>query len=208
MSDLFYLQDSRTNVGSRAMFWRNGGGYTSNLDEAEQFTQERALKLYASRQTDLPVPVTYTRALSETGVDCQYLSRSEADAYRNTDGRFYVAYARDWDGNDLVWLGGSGPTADLEHAIHPGGQDALSYQSLGFELWPCGYIAVRARPVVRASLLDHKKAHRAIGLRLPRIKVERLRTYSNLTNCQGCGRFLSERQRFDDCPNCGARNAP
>ena len=208
MSDLFYLQDSRTNVGSRAMFWRNGGGYTSNLDEAEQFTQERALKLYASRQTDLPVPVTYTRALSETGVDCQYLSRSKADAYRNTDGRFYVAYARDWDGNDLVWLGGSGPTADLEHAIHPGGQDALSYQSLGFELWPCGYIAVRARPVVRASLLDHKKAHRAIGLRLPRIKVERLRTYSNLTNCEGCGRFLSERQRFDDCPNCGARNAP
>lgn len=208
MSDLFYLQDSRTNVGSRAMFWRNGGGYTSNLDEAEQFTQERALKLYASRQTDLPVPVTYTRALSETGVDCQYLSRSEADAYRNTDGRFYVAYARDWDGNDLVWLGGSGPTADLEHAIHPGGQDALSYQSLGFELWPCGYIAVRARPVVRASLLDHKKAHRAVGLRLPRIKVERLRTYSNLTNCEGCGRFLSERQRFDDCPNCGVRNAP
>lgn len=208
MSDLFYLQDSRTNVGSRAMFWCNGGGYTSNLDEAEQFTQERALKLYASRQTDLPVPVTYTRALSETGVDCQYLSRSEADAYRNTDGRFYVAYARDWDGNDLVWLGGSGPTADLEHAIHPGGQDALSYQSLGFELWPCGYIAVRARPVVRASLLDHKQAHRAVGLRLPRIKVERLRTYSNLTNCEGCGRFLSERQRFDDCPNCGARNAP
>ncbi|MBK3434851.1 hypothetical protein JJD84_29085 [Pseudomonas fluorescens] len=208
MSDLFYLQDSRTNVGSRAMFWRKGGGYTSNLDEAEQFTQERALKLYASRQTDLPVPVTYTRALSETGVDCQYLSRSEAVAYNNTDGRFYVAYARDWDGNDLVWLGGSGPTADLEHAIHPGGQDAFSYRSLGFELWPCGYIVVRARPVVRASLLDHKQAHRAVGLRLPKIKVERLRTYSNLTNCEGCGRFLSERQRFDDCPNCGARNAP
>lgn len=27
-------------------------------------------------------------------------------------------------------------------------------------------------------------------------------------NCEGCGRFISERQRFYDCPNCGARNAP
>jgi hypothetical protein len=208
MSDLFFLQDSRSNVGSRAMFWRNGGGYTSNLDEAEQFTREHALKQYESRQTDLPLPVSYTRARSETGVDCQYLTRSEAEAYRNTDGRFYVAYARDWDGNDLVWLGGSGPTANLEGAIHPGSEDALSYWSQGFDLWPCGYIAARSRPVVRASLLDHKQALRAAGLRLPKIKIQRTRTYSNLTNCEGCGRFLSERQRFDDCSYCGARNAP
>lgn len=208
MSDLFFLQDSRSNVGSRAMFWRNGGSYTSNLDEAQQFTWEHALKLYECRESDLPLPVSYTRALSETGVDFQYLTRSEAEAYNNTDGRFYVAYAHDWDGNDLVWLGGSGPTADLEGAIHPGGEDALRYRSQGFDLWPCGYIAARSRPVVRASLLDHKQALRAIDLRLPRIKVQRTRTYSNLTNCEGCGRFLSERQRFDDCPNCGARNAP
>ncbi|MDP5429929.1 hypothetical protein P3804_11525 [Pseudomonas aeruginosa] len=26
MTDLFYLQDSRSNVGSRATFWRAGGG--------------------------------------------------------------------------------------------------------------------------------------------------------------------------------------
>ncbi|EPG8304157.1 hypothetical protein [Pseudomonas aeruginosa] len=30
MTDLFYLQDSRSNVGSRATFWRAGGGYTTN----------------------------------------------------------------------------------------------------------------------------------------------------------------------------------
>ncbi|WP_458371373.1 hypothetical protein [Pseudomonas lactis] len=208
MSELFFVQDSRSNVGSRAMFWRNGGGYTTNLDEADQFTWERALKLYECRQTDLPMPAGYTRDRSETGVDCQYLTRSEADVYRDSDGRFYVAYARDWDGNDLIWIGGSGPTANLERAIHPGGKDALTYRSQGFELWPCGYIAARSRPVVRSSLLDHKQALRAIGRRLPKIKVQRTRAFSNLTNCEGCGRFISERQRFDDCPNCGARNAP
>jgi hypothetical protein len=120
----------------------------------------------------------------------------------------YVAYARDWDGNDLVWRGGKRPTANLEEAIHPGAADAAGYLTQGFELWPCGYIAERSRPVVRGCLLDHKKALRAVGLKLPKFQRPRYRSFSNLLNCDGCGRFLSERQRFQDCPNCGASNAP
>ena len=207
-ADLFYLQDSRSNTGSRAMFWRVNGGYTSNLDEAEQFTRAAAVQQYECRETDLPWPVDYVRARAEVGVDCQYLTRSEAEAYRNEDGRVYVAYAREWDGNDLVWRGGSRPTSNLDDAIHPQAEDATGYLAQGFELWPCGYIAERSRPVVRAFLLDHKKALRAVGLKLPKIQRPRYRSYSNLNNCGGCGRFLSERQRFQDCPNCGARNAP
>ncbi len=208
MADLFYLQDSRSNVGSRAMFWRDGGGYTSNLDEAEQFTREAAVKQYECRETDLPWPADYVLARAEVGVDCQYLTRSEAEAYRNEDGRVYVAYAREWDGNDLVWRGGKGPTANLDDAIHPGAADAAGYLAQGFELWPSGYIAERSRPVVRASLLDHKQALRSVGLKLPKLQRPRYRSYSTRLNCEGCGRFLSERQRFQDCPNCGARNAP
>lgn len=208
MTDLFYLQDSRSNVGSRAMFWREGGGYTSNLGAAEQFTREAAVRQYECRETDLPWPVEYVRARAEVGVDSQYLTRSDATTFRNEDGRVYVAYAREWDGNDLVWRGSKGPTANLEDAIHPGAADAAGYLAQGFELWPCGYIAERSRPVVRASLLNHKQALRAVGLQLPKVKVQRTRIYSNITNCEGCGRFLSEPQRYENCPNCGARNAP
>lgn len=208
MAEAFYLQDSRTNVGSRAMFWRNGGGYTSNLDEAEQFTRERAVRQFECRDTDLPWPVDYIRAQAETGVDSQYLFRSEAEAYRNEDGRVYVAYAREWDGNDLVWRSGKGPTANLEYAIHPGATDAAGYLAQGFELWPCGYIAERCRTVVRAALLDHKQALRSVGLKLPKLTRPRHRNYSSRLNCDSCGRFLSERQQFNDCLNCGASNAP
>ena len=190
------------------MFWRNGGGYTSNLNEAEQFTRECAVKQYECRETDLPWPVNYIRARAEVGVDCQYLTRSEAEAYRNEDGRVYVAYAREWDGNDLVWRGGKGPTANLEDAIHPGEADAAGYLPQGFDLWPCGYIVERSRPVVQAALLDHKQALRLVGLKLPKLKRPRYRRYNYRLNCDGCGRFLSDRQRFEDCPNCGARNAP
>ncbi|WP_336332340.1 hypothetical protein [Pseudomonas putida] len=208
MSDLFYLQDSRSNVGSRAMFWRKGGGYTSNLDEAEQFTRERAVGQFESRDSDLPWPVDYVRARAEVGVDSQYLTRSEAEACPNEDGRVYVAYAREWDGNDLVWYGGKGSTSNLEEAIHPGGAETVAYLAQGLELWPCGYIVERSRPVVRAALLDHKGALRSVGLKLPKLARPRYRSYSNRLNCDGCGRFLTELQRFEACPNCGARNAP
>ena len=206
MSDLFFLQDSRSTTGTRAMFWRLGGGYTSNLDQAEQFTIERAVKQFESRETDLPWPVAYVRARAEIGVDCQYLTRSEAEAYRDDDRRVYVSYARDWDGNDLVWIGGTGPTSNLEDAIHPPASAANDYKRQGFELWPCGYIVERSRPVVRASQLDHKQALRAAGLKLPKIIRPRIRRY--ILNCAGCGRFLGEHQVYGDCPNCGENNAP
>lgn len=206
MSDLFYLQDGRSNVGSRAMFWRLGGGYTSNLDLAEQFSIERAVKQFESRETDLPWPVEYVQARAEIGVDFQYLTRSEAEAYRDDDRRVYVSYARDWDGNDLVWIGGRGPTSNLEDAIHPPASAAGEYKRQGFELWPCGYIVERSRPVVRAEQLDHKQALRAAGLKLPKITRPRIRRY--IMNCAGCGRFLGEHQVYGDCPNCGENNAP
>ncbi|WP_027908764.1 hypothetical protein [Pseudomonas sp. URMO17WK12:I4] len=205
-ADRFYLQDSRSNVGSRATFWKLGGGYTSNLDQAEQFTREKAVKQYECRETDLPWPVDYVRDRAEVGVDFQHLTRSEAEAYRNVDGRVYVAYPRGWDGNDLVWRGGSGQTSNLEDAIHPGKSDASVYLAQGFDLWPCGYIVERSRPVVRAATLEHKQALRAVGLKLPKIKRQRIRRYT--VNCDGCGRFLNELQRYHSCPNCGARNAP
>lgn len=210
MADLFYLQDSRSNTGSRAMFWRENGGYTSNLDEAEQFTRECAVKQYESRDSDLPWPVDYVRALAEVGVDCQYLTKSEAEAYRNVDGRVYVAYAREWDGNDLVWRGGSRPTSNLDDAIHPRVEDAAGYLAQGFELWPCGYIAERSRPVVRAFLLDHKQALRSVGLKLPKLKPQKHRrqVYRCGFGMGGCGRFLREVDVYTSCPHCGVSNAP
>lgn len=201
-AELFYLQDSRSTTGTRAMFWREGGGYTSNLDEAEQFTSERAIKLNSTRETDLPWPVAYVRERKEIGVDCQYLSHSEAQAYRNDDGRFYVAYARDWDGNDIVWVGGSGPTANLGDAIHPGGADATDYRKRGFELWPCGYIVERGRPVVRNALLDQRQAQDAGGIVTPQRKV----LYTIGYSCIDCGIDLSA--GFANCPNCGRSFAP
>lgn len=205
MSDLFYMQDSRSNVGSRAMFWRDGGGYTSNLDEAEQFTREHAVRQYECRETDLPWPVGYVRALAQVGVDHQYLERVKPP-YSEP---FYVSMPREWDGNDLYWkrpLATGGLTSNLLDAgiWESEGAELLAYQ--GYQVWPKAYIDGKSRRVVPAALLHHKQALRSVGLKLPKVKRQRIRC--DTVNCHGCGRFLTEAQRYGYCPNCDVSNAP
>ncbi|EWC40169.1 hypothetical protein [Stutzerimonas stutzeri] len=207
MDDLFLLQDSRSNVGSRAMFWRLGGGYTSNLDEAEQFSREMAVRQYECRETDLPWPVNYVRALAEVGVDHQYIDDADAQAFDQADDQIYLAYERMWDGNDLYWIQSHGSSSsNLAEAGTWPATEAEEARAKGYQVWPKRYIDARSRTVVQSCKLDHKKALRSVGLKLPKIKRQRIRRH--VTHCHGCGRFLSERQVYGDCPNCGVSNAP
>lgn len=208
MSDLFYLQDSRSTVGSRAMFWRLGGGYTSNLDEAEQFRRDAAVRQYECRETDLPWPVGYVRALAQVGVDHQYLMMSPEQAMADAppNDSIYLAYVRAWDGNDLMWVSLSDGQSNLADASIWDRTQAPRFAALGYVPWPKSYIDQHSRPVVRAMMMDHKQALRSVQLKLPKVKPQRFRR--ERFNCHGCGRFLSERQRYDNCPNCDASNAP
>jgi len=75
--NLYYLQDARHHamVGNCPSFWREGGGYTTNLDEAERFTFEVAMKQHKCRETDLPWLCTEVDKLRRPTVDCQYMPR-------------------------------------------------------------------------------------------------------------------------------------
>lgn len=203
MPDLFYLQDSRSNVGSRAMFWRNGGGYTSNLDEAEQFTRESAVKQYECRETDLPWPVAYVNRWADVGVDHQYLRLVEVEPTDGASG-YYVGAPQDWDGNDLLWRSSldNGYTANLKHARIFSAAEAIGVGAI----WPVSYIDRKSRRVVRAALLDHSSALSEAGLKLKKIKPQKIRRYRY--RCEPCGRFLTEYQNYTECPNCGAENRP
>ncbi|QNH04474.1 hypothetical protein HNQ27_17510 [Pseudomonas sp. B11D7D] len=211
MSDLFYLQDSRSNVGSRAMFWRDGGGYTSNLDEAEQFTRAAAVKQYECRETDLPWPVDYVRALAEVGVDHQYIDDASAQAFDPADDQVYVAYERMWDGNDLYWIQSHGSSSsNLAEAGTWPAAEAEAARVKGYQVWPKRYIDANRRTVVQACKLDHKKALHAVGLKLPKLQRQKVRreTYRCGSGYGGCGRFLRPADYYTSCPHCGMGNAP
>lgn len=64
----FYVQDKRQYVGNCIMWWRDGGGYTPKLDDAEVFTGDA---LPTDRETDVAWPKDYVDRMTRPMVDVQ-----------------------------------------------------------------------------------------------------------------------------------------
>jgi hypothetical protein len=68
---LFYILDTRQIIGNEALWWcPNRAGYTTNLDEAGQYTEEQTKGL---RPTDIPVPVEVAKRLAHASVFSDHL---------------------------------------------------------------------------------------------------------------------------------------
>lgn len=79
MSELYYLQDSRSYVGNDVMWWAwNGKGYTTDLRKAHVYTKEEAQRRHDARPTDIPWPKDYIDAKTRPAVDMQYINRKQA----------------------------------------------------------------------------------------------------------------------------------
>lgn len=75
----FYLQDSRSYVGNDMMFWAKGGnGYTTDIDKAQIYTRDEAVKMHTARPSDKPWPVAYINARWRPAVDMQYCKIADA----------------------------------------------------------------------------------------------------------------------------------
>ena len=78
-TDLFYVQDRRQYVGNDVLWWaRNNGGYTTNLDDAEVYTKEEALKVCENRETDVMWPFDFVNSIARRAVDMQKLDYSKS----------------------------------------------------------------------------------------------------------------------------------
>jgi hypothetical protein len=79
MSELFYLQDSRSYVGNDMLFWaKDGKGYTTDMRLAEVYTKDEAVQQHHRRETDIPWPKEYIDARTRPAVDMQHVSRAAA----------------------------------------------------------------------------------------------------------------------------------
>jgi hypothetical protein len=79
VSDLFYLQDSRTYVGNDMMFWaKDGKGYTTDMRLAEVYTKDEAQRRHNHRASDIPWPKDYIDARTRPAVDMQHVNRAAA----------------------------------------------------------------------------------------------------------------------------------
>lgn len=204
----FVLQDSRGNTGNRLMFWAKAGSYTSNLDAAQRFTKEEAASQNEDRETDLPWPLAYLEARVEWSVDHQYVKPEEVSAELAEATKAHLYASGQWNGNDLIFLTGDGGLSDDVRQAEPfpvGIAKAMAARAHNNVSIIAHLTAVRlSRKVVASNKVNHREALRGTGIMLakpPRYRAQRDR-------CDHCGVFISNAQRFQDCPKCGGSNAP
>lgn len=74
----YYIQDARGYVGNDMLWWREGGGYTTSIIDAEVFSQEKAFQLNKGRCSDVPWPKDYIDCHTRMVVDVQIVDIIEA----------------------------------------------------------------------------------------------------------------------------------
>jgi hypothetical protein len=77
---LYYMRDTRSNgiVGNCVMWWRkNNSGYTCNLDDAEIYSEAKAMKMHENMETDRPYPKDIIDRITYRHVDQQKLDHLE-----------------------------------------------------------------------------------------------------------------------------------
>jgi hypothetical protein len=202
MSELYYLQDSRSYTGDCLTFWGLGGsGYYSGLAQCHQYTKDQALCQHHSRGTDIPWPVDYIDERSFLAVDCQHM-KPEMREGLTPDSRVYVHASGDWNGNDVYWLGSEGRTLDLKRAkaLTLAEAQATFGHCPEFLFWPAGFIEGIARMVVHRQSVNIKDALRGTGIKLTKPEKPKKQRY----RCEPCGRFIKQEDFYSGCPNCGA----
>lgn len=200
----FYLRDTRSNTGSNAQFWAKAGGYTTDLNKAEVFTEEKALRQHQCRESDLPVAVDFVEGKTRQRVDCQYVDQSPI--LRDAD-KHVVIVTDQWDGNDVLFVGENGRTYEfnqakvfeLESAIQ------LTMRTNEYKIHPYDDIAAIVRVTIEAAHVKPKSCAEFAGFTL----IEPPKPRKTVYRCDGCGVFMSEYQRYaSECRKCGTDNRP
>lgn len=199
----FYLQDTRSNVGSSCTFWaKNGCGYTTNLDNSEVFSHADAQK-YADRG-DHFVPLSKSKVdeVATVRVDMQYL-KLNVDF---TEGCVIHRYVGSYDGNDIFFDDGkSRATANYNEAkVYASIEDVQALDNQSGAVLSKGFLDTICRRTIQDENINHRKMVTSAG-----IKYRRPRKHSKTTgkirgNCPACGKITWDYNPFENayCRGC------
>lgn len=186
------------------MSWwaKDGAGYTTDIGKAQEYTKEQAQAQHNCRETDIPWLKAYIDLLAHPAVDMQYVRRADSDAIADTE--FYLQYADDWDGNDIIWLMGGefDFSADLSKAFV---STKTCDDPSNLVPWSKKYIDAHTRKTVNVKNVKRDEALFGTGIILNKPQKYMKETY----RCYGCGRIMSELQYYSaTCAHCKTENRP
>tara|TARA_R110001583_G_scaffold58417_3_gene174229 strand:- start:1917 stop:2621 length:705 start_codon:yes stop_codon:yes gene_type:complete len=193
MSQLFYLRDSRSDVGDSCMFWaQDGAGYTSDLNKAHVYTKEEAQRYFDSRDTDIPYSKEQVDQLATVRVDHQYLPDALATA---DDDLCVIHIGGDYNGNDIYWLTEAYHSIELTDALELSHADAvnkvehLAKYNVKADIYSKLLIWHIARRTFQVSNVNKRKMVTGAGIKNnhPRNR-NRATTGRTRGNCPDCGK--------------------
>ncbi len=188
MEKLFYLQDSRSSVGSNVVFWNKGGcGYGTDLDKLETYTQEEAQRRHNSRNSDVPLLKFLVDTLSITAVDHQYLPESGT---RDPENEYIVQINGRWNGNDICFVSLFDGSYNYNEAeIFAEHQIKTMAHSEYYSVFSKASLDKIARRTFQLSNIDKKAMIKDAGIKLVKPKRGRKTTGKTRGNCPTCGKI-------------------
>jgi len=205
VSELFYLQDSRSYTGTNVVFWRTGGsGYGTNLDELEVYSLEDAQHQHNRRDSDVPLLKSLVDKLSIVAVDCQVLPEVGTE---DPKGQYVVQRKGYWNGNDIRFVRRYGETYNYSEAEVFTKSDAedLFSDSESYAIFSKTSIDKIARRTFQANNIDKKTMIKQAGIKLVKPKRVRQTTGKTRGNCPECGKITWDYNPYENayCAKCG-----
>ncbi|MGL4518044.1 MAG: hypothetical protein ACRCUH_15295 [Shewanella sp.] len=191
MDKMFYLRDSRSDVGRTCLFWaQDGCGYTSDLNKAHVYTLEEAQRKFNSRHTDVPLSKALVDELSTVRVDCQYLGDSGEKSGCN---EYVIRLGNGTDGNDVYWVTPEFKSVNYKSSSVFSYELALLRAKAGFSfdvkntIYAKPDIDAIARRTFQAANVNERRMITAAGIRKPKRPRTRKTTGKTRGNCPYCG---------------------
>lgn len=189
MNDEFYLQDSRSDVGTNTMFWCKGGcGYATNLDYLETYTLEEAQNQHNRRNTDVPLLKSLVDKLSITAVDMQVLPEKELSDLK---GQYIIQENEKYNGNDISLVCEFGKTFNYDEA-HIFSYNKARYflrKNINHTMYSKQSLDKVARRTFQVENINRKTMIYKPGIKF--VKPKRIRPTTGKTrgNCPECERL-------------------
>ena len=199
-NNLFYLRDTRSDVGANATFWNEAGGYGSDLDKLEVCTLEKAQSRYDSRETDVPLLKSLVDSLAVIRVDMQYLKSSMVNS-KDANDEYLIVRDGDYLGNDICFLTGVSLWCyDLSGAKKYNASDIneVTRSISGISVYSYSDILAISRKTFRAEDFNRLTMCTKAGIKLKRKKYSRPTLGKTRGNCPVCGKITWDYNPYEN----------
>lgn len=199
MEKVFYLTSRHGDCGTNVMFHNKGGaGYGSDLDNLRLYSIEDAQKELGYDINSLPLLKGEVDKLSIQAVDCQYLN-SDKDDLTKVTGECVIQIDRNWNGNDIAFVGLLGMTYNYTKARKFLLKEAITLTKSDpiYKVWSVAYLNTICRRTFQRENISTRKMITGAGIRYKKPRKQRPKTGKTRWNCPTCGKISWQFNPYD-----------